>query len=149
MANLYGVANAPGIPQVAATLSGGANVSCPAGVYTTVHTSNPFIAPSQGFFYAIAWMAANLTMGASLPSGINISIAIGAGSYVNEWGFSPIWAVANGSYVIPFVVVTPPSQVAWQGAGSTVSIGINPALNALTCAQYSPSTIVLFRAPDQ
>lgn len=147
MANLYGVANAPGLPSLAANST--ADVNCPSGATTPVIVTAPLIAPSNGYFYAMLWAQLEITMGATVPASIYCGAAIGAGSFVNNFGYATGGFAANGTYYLPFYTFTTPSQTAWQGAGSTVSMGVIPGGQAIVVRQYSYMMATLFRAPDQ
>lgn len=147
MANLYGVANAPGLPQILTLTSG--DIVCSPNVYTAVITSAPLIAPSTGYFYAMIWAMLEIQLGATIAFGLYGGAAIGAGSFTNTLPYSTAGMAANGFYWLPFCTFTTPSQNAWQGAGSTVSLGLNPQTNGATVKQYSTMTVALFRAPDQ
>jgi len=147
MANLYGVANAPNVFVNAQNLPG--NIACPANTTTTIYTTPAMIAPSNGYFFPAVWANIFINSGASISTGFNCYIAIGAGSYVGISSVGAYGMVANQTVAIEFAGCGPASQVAWQGAGSTVSIGISPATNACTAMQISPILVMLMRAPDQ
>lgn len=147
MANLYGVANAPQIcfeiPNFAAT------TTCNANVYTAFFVTNPIIAPSQGWFQAAVWASVEIATGATPPSGLSFALAIGAGSYGTPALFAGNVFLPSAYTAMTLINVTPASQVAWQGAGSTVSFGLNPSNQLVQVVQNSNALIMLIRAPDQ
>lgn len=148
MANLYGVANAPGLPVIL----GGANF--PGGainhdVYTQIGTSPALIAPSPGYFYALVQLTLEITFGATPPSTIFLGCAIGAGSVTNSCGIGQIGFTPSGGNIITLMTFTNPSQVAWQGAGSTVAFWMQPGGQNCTIATTSTGFVQLLRAPDQ
>lgn len=148
MANLYGVANAPGLP----TLLSGANFPggiVNPGVYSQIGTSATLVAPSQGYFYALVILTLEITFGATTPSTLFFGTSIGAGSVSNTLGIGQNGLTANGSNVITVPLFSPVSQVAWQGAGSTVGFWLQPGGVAVTMNTTSTGLVVLQRAPDQ
>lgn len=147
MANLYGVANAPGL--VAYTTANTGNTSCTHDVYTTIFTSPALVAPSNGYFYALCWATLLLQAGASIPLSLSAGLAIGAGSVVQSFGIGTNAFVANGYIYVPVTMFTGSSQTAWQGTGSTISVQIMPATNTVTAINLSCFAYALFRAPDQ
>lgn len=147
MANLYGVANAPGLVGFINPLNG--TLACPAGVTTAIATTPNLVAPSQGYFYCLIIAGLVITAGATVPTGLNFSAAIGAGSYTNSNGYVTNFMAASSTTFSTYFTTTAVSQVAWQGAGSTVNIGFNPAGQAVTLQSYGSIMYVLLRAPDQ
>jgi hypothetical protein len=148
VANLYGVANAPGLP----VLLGGGNFTggtCNAGTYTQIGTSPALIAPSPGYFYALVILTLEMTFGATTPSTLFFACSIGAGSATNAVGIGQIGLIANSGNIITAVTNTPVSQVAWQGAGSTVGFWLQPGAQSCTVATTSTGLVLLMRAPDQ
>lgn len=148
MPNLYGVSNAPGLPQIVFPLDAG-NVSCPPGVYTAIGSSPPMVAPSAGYFYCMVWGNLLVLSGATVPTGFTVGLSIGAGSVGNNIGLGANAAIANQTLILPFMLPTTPSQIAWQGSGSTVSVFLQPGANAVTCYALCNAVFCLFRAPDQ
>lgn len=148
MANLYGVANAPGYVQWVGTI-GGANVSLPTGVTTPVFTSLPFVAPSAGYFFITCFIFFDFQSGATPPNGIFYAANIGAGS-------APFNSSSSGPFApsttiqIAASAATVVSQSAWQGAGSTVTVAIQANTGPITInfgGSYAMMWMV--RAPDQ
>lgn len=148
MANLYGVANAPGLPVIL----GGANfpgVACAPNVYTQIGTTPTMVAPSAGYFYAFIMLTLEISFGAALPSTLFFACSIGAGSATNASGIGQFGLLVNAANIITAPTYTPVSQVAWQGAGSTIGLWLQPG--GVTCTVQNTSTgiVTLFRAPDQ
>lgn len=148
MPNLYGVANAPGLP-VFATNIGNANIPCPAGSWTPVITSPAMIAPSAGYFYCMIWTTTIIAQGATVATALFAAAQIGAGSVANQVGLGGQAFVANATELVSLFTFSSPSQTAWQGAGSTVSLNLQAVTNAVTCYANSEACFVLLRAPDQ
>lgn len=141
MANLYGVANSPGQPgQV--TLIGGADVNCPAGSETNILTSPPLIAPSNGYFYAWASGIITLVCGTTPPTAITVGIRVGAGADTMQFGINTSFLTASDFFMVPIGLFTPESTIPWQGAGSTVSIGITP-VTGLCVARVQGSSVCI------
>lgn len=150
MANLYGVANAPTTIQYFGAsyfLSGGQVLTH--DVNTVIGTTGPLIAPSSGYFYALSFLTFEIQNGAAVPQGLNIGSAIGAGSYTNTIGYYTYWLTPSGNNFVSATLYTSASQVAWQGAGSVVNFGVNPATNSTTILAGGAATVMLVRAPDQ
>lgn len=148
MANLYGVANAPGLPVYTQFISG-TDIACPGGVNTAIWTSPNLIAPSQGYFYALAFIGVEVTAGATAPTGYTAGIGIGAGTMTNGTSIPGTVIVANGTLYFTIVGISASSQVAWQGAGSPITCYISPGVNSATVKAFSSGMAVLLRAPDQ
>ena len=149
MANLYGVSNPVTYPQVL-SLAGVGNVALPGGAETPIFTSNPLIALSAGFYYVFITGSLAIAAGATSPTGLNVFAKIGAGADFQNVGYTGATFPANSNVAAPFVLISPPSSVPWLGAGSTVTISVNPAVNAVTALQYGTFALVtLYRAPDQ
>lgn len=148
MANLYGVANSPGMPTLLSPIAG-SDVACSNDVVTTVGTIPALVAPSQGYFYAMVWAGFVIGAGATPPSGLTLELAIGAGSYVVVAGVAPSGLTASVNNNVFLMGVTAASQSAWQGAGSTVRVGLFPGAQSITVRQQSWAYAVLLRAPDQ
>lgn len=147
MANLYGVANAP---QITFQIIGfSASTLCTANVITPVFVTGAIQAPSPGYFQILAWANLRITNSATPPTGIAFQVAIGAGSYgtassIGGAGFTP-----SGSNYFTICAETPASQVAWTGAGSTVTLGITAQVNSTTVDIDSNALVMLIRSPDQ
>lgn len=141
MANLYGVANCPGQPGQQLTV-GAADVTCNPGVETNVITSPVLLAPSPGYFYVWASGILTLAIGATAPTNIAISIRIGAGADSMGFNINSFLLVANTALMVPIALYTPESQVPWQGAGSTVSITVNPTAQ-LVIARLQGTSVCL------
>ena len=148
MANLYGVANAPGLPVVVSSLNTVA-IAISTATQTLIGTSPALVAPSQGYFYCRVDIGLILLHGATPATGINVYVAIGAGSFTNPVSQGTFGQLGNSYVPLFFCTYTPVSQVAWQGAGSTVSVGMNVGVNAATVQPYSWAMFTLMRAPDQ
>ena len=150
MANLYGVANAPGLP-VTMNLFNGADIALTTtgGAWTPIGSSPALIAPSNGYFYCRVDFAAQIASGAAGPSGVNMAVAIGAGSFTAGLSQPGYIFAPNSTVPCVWVGFTPVSQVAWQGAGSIVTVGMNCGVNVCTCKQWSWAIFTLLRAPDQ
>lgn len=141
MPNLYGVANCPGQPGQLLTV-GGADVTCNPGAETNVITSPALIAPSNGYFYAWGSGILSLAIGATAPTNISIGIRIGAGADSMGFNINSFLLVANTLLMVPIGLFTPESQIPWQGAGSTVSIGVNPTTQ-LVIARLQGTSVCL------
>jgi hypothetical protein len=150
MPNLYGVANAPGYPLLAGT-PGGNPVTCNAGVATDFITGPNLVAPSQGYFWVHVFVNLSINWGATIANPVLIWPRFGSGSnWSNGMGLNPSGAVANGWSYWTFTLVSPISQVAFQGTGSPVNISMTPTGAALTISNFSTQAFfTLFRAPDQ
>lgn len=148
MANLYGVANAPGLPLLTGNFPTSDTV-CTANVFTTIYTSPPLVAPSQGYFYAMVFVCLQVQTGATIPAGVLFGVAIGAGSVTNIVSYATYPMAVSTSYYVPFYTFTPVSQSAWQGAGSTISLAFQPSTNNANVLHNSEGIITLLRAPDQ
>lgn len=147
MANLYGVSNAPGLPFVVSNL--GSVINCPANIGTVFYTSPPFVAPSQGYFYVIAWMDLVITNGAVVNTGMSFAYAIGGGSAVVSGSLGAYALTASANNYASFTILTAPAQVPWTGLGSTVALSISPAGQAISLQPLCNIVLGLFRAPDQ
>lgn len=148
MANLYGVANAPG-QFFAANTIGGANVACPPNVFTPIITTGTIIAPSNGYFFVMVWLTLEVAFGATVPTDLQIGCQIGAGSNGNTAGPSASFT-PNVTQQIVSVTATATSQVAWQPPGSTVTVNLRPGAQAVTVNNAGTwMFFVPFRAPDQ
>lgn len=148
MANLYGVANAPGGPLYVQFTSG-ADINCPGGANTVIWTTPPLIAPSAGYFYALVFLSQIITTTATPPTGLSYGVAIGAGSVVNNMSIPGSAMPTSGSIYVPMLLVTPISQTAWQGAGSVVNVTCGPGVNACSVRAFGSGIVVLLRAADQ
>lgn len=149
MANLYGVANAPG-PSVLNSTIGGGNITCPPGVETNIIASNPLIAVSQGFFFAQVLGQVAINIGATPPTALTVGFRIGAGADFWAWSWPSQYLVANAELISPLVAFTVTSQTIWQGTGSIVNVSLNPTAQqviAFTTISYAYFNLV--RAPDQ
>lgn len=150
MANLYGVANAPTTIQnfpASYFLSGGQVLTH--DVLTVIGTTGPLIAPSQGYFYALCFLTLEIQNGATVAQGLNIGVAIGAGSYTNTIGYYTYFLTPSGNNFIPATLFSATSQTAWQGAGSVLNFGVTPSTNSCTILAGSQALVMLVRAPDQ
>jgi hypothetical protein len=147
--NLYGVANAPGLPTFA-TLIGAANITLPAGVETAIITSPPLVAPSAGFFYPLIFGYSVVTQGAVGAGGATWFARIGNGADFLSISFPGFLLPANASVALPLLGAGAASEVPWRSPGSTITISWNISSGAATC-YYPFSTVyfVLLRAPDQ
>lgn len=148
MANLYGVANAPSFSVFANTI-GSANIACPASTNTPIITTTAIVAPSQGYFYVLAWINAEVLIGATPPTSLTFTIAIGAGSFVN--GVGPAGSmIASTTELVSAATFSANSQVAWISPGSTVSIACNPFAQPVTVNNAGTwAMFTIMRAPDQ
>lgn len=147
MANLYGVANAPGMPT---RFGPSADTNIPANTWTTVCSSIPMIAPSAGWFYPIVWCVISTQFASPYPADFRVGLAIGAGSVGDQYAMDAIDFPIGGRPICPGTLIGPASQVAWRGAGSVLNIQVYSATNPMIVPGYQTACIgVLYRAPDQ
>lgn len=149
MANLYGVANAPLLPLILNTI-GNVDIACPANTETNFIQTPALIAPSQGFFYPMAWCGVHILTGATPPTSVVIALRINNGADLGSAGIDASMLLANANSMIYYTLIGPASQTAWQGTGSQIQLSANFATQAGTVKFPSTTcTITLFRAPDQ
>lgn len=145
--NLYGVANAPMILFASPSFAG--NVSCTANVMTGVFTSGSIVAPSQGYFAVAVWASLRILNGATPPTGLAFAIAIGAGSYNTAQQIGGQGLTPSGNNYVSMYALSVPSNTAWTGAGSTITLGVTAQTTATTVMGDSHCMIMLYRIPDQ
>jgi len=149
VANLYGVANAPGFP-LAYNLIGGADIALPTGVETNIIDSGVITAPSQGYFYPIAWLALVFSLGATPPGGLQIAIRVNGGADQQAYGWNGAFLIASANLMDFHILIGTPSQIFAPGAGAHVQISAQSQTQPST-ARFagSEAVIALYRAPDQ
>jgi hypothetical protein len=147
--NLYGVSNPITYPQ-ALTTPGFASIACNAGVETAIFTSSPFIALSSGIYYVYIQGAVTVLVGATSPTSVYLYAHIAAGADWTNLGFAQAQFPANASVIVPFLFVSPTSEVPWRSPGSTVTVSLTAAAQNVTAVNYGSNCYMgLFRAPDQ
>lgn len=147
MANLYGVANAPG-PSVFSQAA--TNITCPPGVETTVIASPALIATSQGYFLAQVSGQLYINMGATPPTALTVAYKLGAGSDSASYPIPGQYLTANGNIIVPISFLTLYFSTAWQTPGTVINITLNPtAQQVIVFNLCSNAFFVLLRAPDQ
>lgn len=147
MANLYGVANAPGMPIRFGPAS---DTNIPANVWTTVCSSPPMIAPSPGWFYPIVWVVISTQFASPYPADFRVGLAIGAGAVVDQFTMDAIDFSTGGRPICPGTLNGVASQVAWRGTGSVLNIQVYSATNPMIVPGYQTWCVgALYRAPDQ
>lgn len=149
MPNLYGVANAPGLPVLYNTI-GGVDVALAAGVETNFIDTGVITAPSGGFFYPVAWLGVVLSFGATAPTSLNLNLRVNSGADQASIGLNVVFLVANTNLLTYYPLVGTPSQIFAPGAGAHVQLsGLSAAQP--TTARFAGTwvMIALFRAPDQ
>jgi hypothetical protein len=148
MPNLYGVANAPCLLTLTIPLNA-ADVTVATASITAIGSSPALIAPSNGYFYCKVDCGITIVHGASVATGLNMFLQIGAGSYGGGVGWNMFGMAANGAYQLVYSNFTIASQVAWQGGGSTVTVGLQAATQTVTAKSFGWAVFSLLRAPDQ
>jgi hypothetical protein len=149
VANLYGVANAPGLP-IFYNCIGAADVVCNAGAETNFIDTGLIVAPSLGYFYAMAWLAVVVSTGVGAPSSINFALRVNNGADQSNVGLNSAFLTPSTNSIFYYPLLGTPSQTVWQGGGAHVQLSASCTTNAIT-VRY-PGTwclIGLFRAPDQ
>jgi hypothetical protein len=147
MANLYGVANSPGMPI---NVQIGSAIGCPANTETNILDSGALIAPSQGWFYPIIWINIVFTYTATPPSSVLIGGRIGAGADFYQYGINGNTIVASGTQNMICFLVGPASQTVWQAPGSHLILSVFPQTNSCTVSNFGTAGwFMLYRAPDQ
>ena len=147
MANLYGVANAPFIDNPTGI---GSSVACPAGAETNAVPSTAMIAPSNGYYYPVAWGYIPIILGATAPSAVVLALRIGNGADIAQQAIPGTLLVNNATIWVPSIYFGPPSQTPWMGAGSILNISVTPTGQAVTVGNGGLGVYFgLLRAPDQ
>ena len=146
-ANNYGTANPVVGPQ---PLSMGADVALPAGTWTVLLNSSPFVAISPGFYYPVMWFNICLSCGVGGSLGFNAGISVNNGAIQGTFSWDYRTMPANGFVNMPGYVNAAPSSAIWFGSGSTVQLQATAATNPMTALHVGTYALaMLFRAPDQ
>jgi hypothetical protein len=148
VANLYGVANPVILPAAVQTL-GAANVVCAAGSWTTVATSPALQAISSGVYYPSVLGMLGVSSGATQITSLQIGMHVGAGAVQSILAFSNAYFAASSNVLVPVALYGAPAVVPWQGLGSTLSLDVQPAGQAVTALFFGTYLwMSLYRAPD-
>lgn len=149
MANLYGVANAPAAAGSIYCI-GSADINCPAGTETNVFDGGLSVAPSQGWFYPLAWVTCVISLGATAPSALAFALRVNNGADQFTIGANAALLVANTTTDYTYGFAGQSAQIPWMGTGGHIQISVNPTGQPVTL-RYAGSmmTAMLLRAPDQ
>lgn len=148
MANEYGVADNPFLPQSFGCVSG-ADVTLTAGTEVTFITSGVLKTNWAIDAYPLITGVLAVAFGGSAPTALVLAFKLGSGSDVVTYTVAPALLANSATIAIPFMFVGANSASAWFPTGSTINITANAATNAATAKNVGSYAMVqLLKGPN-
>jgi hypothetical protein len=126
---------------------GGTNVTCPAGVETTVMQVT-VAADSNGTYMPLFLPALWIACGTTAPSNITIAQRVLSGSDFATQSPPAGVLTANNTFSCPNFPTGPISDLLWRPPGTTLQFTLNPTGQQVTCLGNSYMLVILFRVHD-
>jgi|SRR5215469_8239059 len=149
MPNLYGVATPGSNPFYTSTI-GNVDVVTTAGIETNVINSPPNPPFQPGLYYAYAFGVLWISLGATPPTFLNVSLRISSGSDVAQVQSFNAALVANANLIYPYTLLAQGTPIQNPSPATTLQVSVTAGGQAVTVrGPSSYAWLQWYRGPDQ
>lgn len=144
--SVWGVAKPLPTPLL---VTAGADVAVPSATATTVLTSAALAALDNGDYYPLVLGVVAILIGATAPTALIITGALGANAAFDSFAVAVADLVALATLMIPLALLGVNSRTALAGAGQVVNIAVTATGQAVTFKAVGSRVIcAAFVGPD-